>query len=83
MWLLHNGQHIRVDLNIDPCWNSHDIWMARNLYVRFKVNGYSNDDASSYASAAVWKQKWTGLKYSKEVESTLHTIPFSNQNLIS
>jgi hypothetical protein len=81
--MLHNGRHIRVDLNLDPCWNECDIWMARNLYVRFRLQNYTHEDASSYASMAVWKQKWNRTQYNKSQELALHTIPFSSQNSIS
>ena len=74
MWWLRDGDVFRVDLEIDPCWNSKDIWKARNLFVRFKSLGYSELDSSNYASVAVWKTKWIGTKYSKEVESTLSAI---------
>ena len=74
MWWLRDGDVFRVDLEIDPCWNSKDIWKARNLFVRFKSLGYSDLDSSNYASVAVWKTKWIGTKYSKEVESTLSAI---------
>lgn len=74
MWLLREGRIIRVDLEIDPCWNTMDIWKAQNLFARFKSLGYSSDDCAIYASALVWKNKWSGTKYSDEVESTLSAI---------
>ena len=77
MWLLRDGSYIRVDLTIDPCWSSNDIWKARNLYARFKSLGYSDNDCDSYASACIWKNKWIGTKYSKAVESTLNAIQLS------
>ena len=70
--MLRDGRHIRVDLETDPCWSELDIWKARNLYVRFKSLGY--EDSAVYASAAVWKKKWSGTTYSNEVESTLDAI---------
>jgi hypothetical protein len=83
MWLLRDGRHIRVDLENDPCWSNNDIWKARNLYARFKSIGYSNDDCAIYASASVWKNKWVGTKYSKEVESTLSAIQLNTISQIS
>lgn len=74
MWLLRNGSYIRVDLEIDPSWSTQDIWMASNLYARFKSMGYTNSDCSSYASACVWKSKWKGTQYNKTIETTLHNI---------
>jgi hypothetical protein len=74
MWSLRDGRVFRVDLEIDPCWNSKDIWKARNLFLRFKSLGYSDLDSSNYASVAVWKTKWDGTKYSKTVEKTLTVI---------
>ena len=77
MWMLRDGRHIRVDLETDPCWSEMDIWKARNLFVRFKSLGYTNEDCAIYASAAVWKKKWAGTIYSDEVESTLRAIQLS------
>lgn len=74
MWILRNGVNIRVDLDVDPSWNNNDIWTARNLYARFKIMGYSNEDCASYSKASVWKQKWKGTIYSNEVEKTLSNI---------
>jgi len=75
--MLRDGHHIRVDLETDPCWSEMDNWTARNLFVRFKSLGYINADCSIYASAAVWKKKWSGTTYSNEVESTLRAIQLS------
>lgn len=77
MWILRNGVNIRVDLDVDPSWNSNDIWTARNLYARFKTMGYPNEDCSSYSKASVWKQKWKGTQYSNEIERTLSNISLS------
>lgn len=74
MWILRNGKHIRVDIDIDPSWNENDIWQARNLYSRFKSMGYSNSDCAVYASVIVWKKKWNGTTYSKEIETALLNI---------
>lgn len=71
MWVLRNGRHIRVTLDVDPCWSSVDVWQARNLFARFKVLGYDDADCSSLAAAAVWKRKWAGTMYNSVVESQL------------
>lgn len=71
MWVLRNGRHIRVSLDIDRCWSNDDIWQARNLFARFKILGYDDADCSSLASAAVWKRKWAGTVYNSVVESQL------------
>ena len=73
MWLLRDGVRIRVQLNIDPCWNTQDIWAARNLYAKFISSGYSTNDASSLASAGVWKRKWAGMAYPVWIENALKT----------
>lgn len=83
MWLLRDGCIIRVDLEIDPCWNALDIWKARNLFARFKNLGYTNTDSAVYASASVWKTKWAGTKYSDEVESTLRAIQLNTVSQIT
>lgn len=71
MWVLRNGRHIRVTLDVDPCWSSADVWQARNLFARFKLLGYDDADCSSLAAAAVWKRKWAGTMYNSVVESQL------------
>jgi len=74
MWLLRNGINIRVDLEIDPCWNTKDICKARNLWARFKSMGYSNSDCSTYASVLVWKSKWNGTQYNSTIENVIKKI---------
>jgi len=75
MWILRNGRHIRVTLEIDRCWNSDDIWHAANLFGRFKVLGHDDDTANSLACAAVWKMKWQGTVYNSVLESQLLAVP--------
>jgi len=71
MWLLRNGKIIRVDIFTDPCWNSKDIWSARNTYAKYVSMGYTHSDAYSLASAKIWKHKWKGITYSASFEKTL------------
>ena len=71
MWLLRNGQRIRIELIEDPCWNTEDIWSARNNYAKFISLGYSKNESTSLASAAVWKHKWPGTSYSLILENAL------------
>lgn len=68
---MRNGSRIRVHMNEDPCWNSLDKWTARNLYAKFISFGYTVQEASSLASAGVWKKKWPGTTYSDWVENVL------------
>jgi hypothetical protein len=71
MWILRNGHHIRVNIEIDPCWNNEDIWRATNLFARFKALGHDEQTANSIACAAVWKAKWQGTVYNSVLESQL------------
>lgn len=70
-WVLRNGNYIRVILNIDPCWTRKDILKAGNLYAKFICAGYSESEATSLATAAIWKAKWEGTVYDNKTESVL------------
>lgn len=71
MWVLRDGVIIRVELFEDPCWNKKDIWSARNLFAKFISLGYSVNESTSLASAAVWKNKWPGTLYNNVIEKGL------------
>jgi len=71
MWLLRDGQRIKIEIIEDPCWNKVDVWSARNNYAKFISLGYSKDEATSLANAAVWKHKWPGTIYNKVLERVL------------
>jgi hypothetical protein len=71
-WVLRNGRYIRVVLNIDPCWSRADICKGANLYAKFICDGFNESEASSLASAAIWKTKWVGTIYDRKTETILN-----------
>jgi hypothetical protein len=69
--ILRNGRIIRVGFDFDPTWTTEDKWMSCNLFAKFVNMSYTVEQATSYASAAVWKNKWKGTKYDTNVENVL------------
>ena len=69
--ILRNGRIFRVAFNFDPTWTTEDKWTACNLYVKFINMCYTIEQATSFAAAAVWKNKWKGTKFDSIVENTL------------
>jgi hypothetical protein len=72
MWILRKGRFIRVQLEIDPCWNQSDIWAARNLVCRFVTEDRAQP--ASLSIAAIWKRKWGGTTYPGRVETLLRDV---------
>jgi len=69
--ILRNGRIFRVAFNFDPTWTNEDKWTGCNLYVKFINMSYTVEQATSLATAAVWKNKWKGTIFNDSVEDTL------------
>ena len=61
---------------MDPTWTEEDIARARTLDLRWIRLGVSHEDRAKLIPVAVWKQKFSGLVYSFEIEEKLKTLLF-------
>lgn len=58
----------------DPSWISADFWYYASLYAAAEAKGFTSEESTKIAEAAVHKRLYPGLMYDKNLEEDIASV---------